>query len=520
MSRKKHIQRLIVKNTRRLEKLKERKAEQGINTPVDVLLRIEDLEAEIETLQEALINLPDVDEIEPEDYDDEPDPDTGRPQRVINTGGGTYIEGGVHTDIGDILFGRTERATGARDLRPEIDDKLIRAADDAADFPSLDAFFEQSDSGMKPWEQRIGPGMRGGGGRPASTLDQPENLSRLGLELDETALMEVIDPQMDLTQLPMVDRHTAPDSDLSLEAESNAEAWPQFVAEQLYDTRRVTLEQFQLFEWFPLTPGKFHTPRAQMERQQALEFLETRDNGQIYFNPLGKATMMRGGIGAVRLRPRQIAGEPHYFMTASSTGVCHEGFPVLIPRRFYGPLKARILDEGAAPVTLSGEMRYIPNDALTFFGRNRDIPLLYLHVDQLRQLPAPRAGVTTYYISAAISFIGRFEGREGRHAAYATFDPARSDSLTRAGEWLEQFYVSGEYKGVIITDFDEARPRFPQAVFGLPNLMAGKLNQAQAQAFLQEQGLDRQANQPFFVVYNEINTQGGAYIEGNVVATG
>jgi hypothetical protein len=366
---------------------------------------------------------------------------------------------------------------------------------------------------MKPWEQRIGPGMGSGG--PPPPAEQIEKLERACQEMDGGDLAQVIDQQTDLVHLPMVNRHTTPDTDLSLKPESNAEVWQQFISEQLYDTRRVTLEHFHLFEWFPLTPGKFHTPKAQDHRRMAYQSLERAD-GQVYFNPLGKANMIEGGIGAVRLRPRQIAGEPHYFMTASSSGVCHEGFPVLIPRRFYGPLKARILGEGAVPVTLGGEMRYIPNDTLTFFGRNREIPLLYLHVDELSVLPRPRSEVTKYYISVAVSFVGRFQEREGRYATYANFDPARPDSLERACEWLEQFYVAGEYRGDIITDFDELRPRFPQAVFGLPTLMAGRLDPDQVRDFLRGQGLDEQFNQPFFLIYREINTQGGAYIEGDV----
>ena len=76
--------------------------------------------------------------------------------------------------------------------------------------------------------------------------------------------------------------------------------------------------------------------------------------------------------------------------------------------------------------------------------------------------------------------------------------------------------MTEQHKGIIVTDFDEIQPRFPGAVFGLPDLMAGKLNSEQARAFLQGQGLGNNAGRPFFMVYKEINTQGGAYIEGDV----
>jgi hypothetical protein len=380
---------------------------------------------------------------------------------------------------------------------------------------------QAEEADFKPWEQRIAPGMRGGSSmEPGQAApEDPEKLTRACQALRHDDLEAVVDHQTDLTNLPMVDLHTTPNTDLDAKPESNAEVWRRFVEEQLYDTRRVTLEHVHLFEWFPIAPGKFHTAQARQERHMAYQMMEQID-GEVYFNPAGKASMIRGGIGAVRLRPREIAGEPHYFMTASSNGTCHEGFPVLVPRRFYGPLKARILDEGAAPVTLSGEMRYIPKDTLTFFEQHREIPLLYLHVDDLRVLEKPRAEVTSYLISVAVSFAGEFEGQQGLYATFASFDPAKRDDLAQASAWLEQVYVAGQHKGAVVTDFDEVRPRFPSAVFGLPKLMAGKLDRAKVTAWLKSQGYDEQAGKTFFVNYQEINTQGGAYIAGDLHVAG
>ena len=211
-----------------------------------------------------------------------------------------------------------------------------------------------------------------------------------------------------------------------------------------------------------------------------------------------------------------IAGEPYYFMSVSSNGVCHEGFPVLIPRRFYAEVKPVLLTDGAAPVTLSGEMRYLYDGLPSFFEGNREIPSLYLHVDELTILASPRQQVSKYTVSAAISFMGQIDGKEGIYATFSTFDPARENSLNRAINWMGQYYVSQLYKGVVITDFDEVIPRFPGAVFNLPDLMAGKLDQANIQEFLKSQGLPPDSGKKFFLVYKEINTQGGAYIEGDV----
>lgn len=384
------------------------------------------------------------------------------------------------------------------------------------DLDDLADLLPQEDPDFKPWEQRPAPGMgSGGGGRPAEAPDEPLP-ARLVQALEEHHMQGMIDQQTDLAHYPMVNRHATPDGDRHLEAASNEEVWQQFVREALYDTRRARLEHFHLFEWFPLAPGKFHTPEARDNRAAAQQMLVRLPDGRAYYDPLGKASMVRGGIGAVRLRPRMIQGEPHYFMSVSSNGVCHEGFPVLVPRRFYGPLKARLLADGAVPVSLSGEMRYLLDDMPTFFGGRREIPHLYLHVDDLSILDAPRPEVSTYTVSAAVSFVGRFQDREGLYLTYATFDPADSGSLARACQWIEGFYVSEQYRGVVVTDFDEVSPRFSNAVFGLPDLMAGKLDDQGVREFLEQHNLSPEAGRPFFLVYREINTQGGAYIEGDV----
>lgn len=375
---------------------------------------------------------------------------------------------------------------------------------------------ELPDSDFKPWEQRSAPGAgSGGGGGMARPQAEPSLPDQLCQEMQPNDLRDIVAQQTDLAYYPMVARYTTPDNDQQEIVHSNQEAWQLFLAEKLYDTRRVTLEHFHLFEWFPLAPGKFHTRAAQQQREFAREMMFTTPGGHNYFNPWGKASMIRGGIGNVRLRPRLVDGEPHYFMTVSSNATCHEGFPVLVPRRFYGPLKARLLQDGAVPVRLSGEMRYLYGDAPTFFKDSRDIPLLYLHADKVEVLPAPRPGIRQFSVSVAISFAGKFEEQDGIFATFATFNPAKAASLAHAVNWLEAFYVTKQYHGLVITDFDEIQPRFPGTVFGLPDLMAGKMDAQKVSDFLQAHGLSAQATRPFFLVYKEINTMGGDYIDGD-----
>ncbi len=375
---------------------------------------------------------------------------------------------------------------------------------------------------LPPWAQRAAPGLGGADGLPPQP--PPDELpAQVCSRMEAHELATVIADQTDLAYYGVPVHYQPPQGQAVVALDDNRAAWEHFFREDLYDTRRVRLEAVHLFEWFPLSPGRFHTGQAAQSRRLALEHLVRGADGQTWFTPGGKASMIAGGLGAVRLRPRLVNGEPHYFMTASSNGVCHEGFPVLLPRRFYAQVKPRLLAEGAAPVTLEGEMRYLSGDLPDFFGQKRELPRLLLHVDKLTLLPRPRAEVTRYLVTAAVAFLGQVEGRPGPYLTYASFDPSSRASLQQAVDWLENFYLR-QYQGQVITDFDEVMPRFPQAVFGLADVMTGRLAADRARAFLSEQGLAPDRAGPYFVIYNQtvrqIHTGGGAYVEGSVYTEG
>jgi cell division septum initiation protein DivIVA len=115
MSRKTAVETLIINHTRRLQKLKEQQALKGYNTDPELLLEIEDIEAQLGPLQTELAGLTDTDE--PATFHQT----TGgtmsyaeKPKeggRIINTGGGAYIEGSINTGGGDFV-GRDQLKSG------------------------------------------------------------------------------------------------------------------------------------------------------------------------------------------------------------------------------------------------------------------------------------------------------------------------------------------------------------------------------------------------------------------------
>jgi hypothetical protein len=367
-----------------------------------------------------------------------------------------------------------------------------------------------------------------------------EKFHRACERLESFALFNLIDRLTDLVHYRNLSQFAWNNGAKELKVGSNAEVWGRFVGEEIHDTQRVVLEEFHLFEWFPLSPGKFHSAGASKSRDIAKQYLERTADGQTYYNPMGKGLMIQGGVGNVRLLPRTISGEEHYFMTASSTGICHEGFPVLLPRRFYGDIKTRIRRDGAAPVTLRGEMRYLPDQLKTLFGSNRELPLLYLHIDKSPQPTAPRREVLNHEVSIAVSFRGEFEGKKDTFATFATFDPADQQDKERACQWIERFYIREKYQGVVLTDFDEIQPRFPskgfsmkpgalleggelstKAKFALQDLMAGTFDLKKASSDLPQYVLDDGQINIFIENYqHQISTEGGAYVAGNINTSG
>jgi hypothetical protein len=110
MSRKTDIQNLVINHTRRLQKLKEQQALKGHAADPHLLIEIEDVEVQLAQLQAELASL--ANEAEPAltspageakrvHTSNEEKPKIGK--RVINTGGGAYIEGSVHTGGGDFV---------------------------------------------------------------------------------------------------------------------------------------------------------------------------------------------------------------------------------------------------------------------------------------------------------------------------------------------------------------------------------------------------------------------------------
>jgi hypothetical protein len=254
----------------------------------------------------------------------------------------------------------------------------------------------------------------------------------------------------------------------------------------------ITLENFFLFEWFPRSPGLFYTGAGVSARGEAVRNIEKIGDGIVVYNPYGKASMLDGGVGNIRLKPIDIKNEERFLMSASSNGSCHTGFPVALPSHLYNRCIDEITGRGAVIGTFIGKLKFIPKELEDIYLGYREVPQLYLSVEELRN---PSYGqnrpLEELEVSVAVSFQSNYEGSPGIYASYVNFDPGKKGSFQERVSWMEQDYVSQKYKGEVITDFDEQKSHFAKAPFSLKKVMNLKLVQSEAGFITNELNINR-----------------------------
>lgn len=278
--------------------------------------------------------------------------------------------------------------------------------------------------------------------------------------------------------------------------QSEEQVWRKIIGQTLRPGQIVVLEDFELLEWIPRSPGLYFTERAAQSRHMAeqyvqfvpkgeseTEFAIGAEGGQVkVFNPYGKLAMLNGGIGALRLKPRTLGTREVCFITASSSGSAHKGIPLAVPEDlYYGKCGGEIQERGACRRTVVGRLKFLAGDLATIYRGYTGVPQLYLAVEDL--LPSPRREIDPK-VSVAISFSSAYEGRFQVYASYVFFSPAREGSFDRNVRWMEQVYVKAQHRGEILTDFDEQRNTFENATFSLNKVMNGRLDEQQARTVI------------------------------------
>jgi hypothetical protein len=192
--------------------------------------------------------------------------------------------------------------------------------------------------------------------------------------------------------------------------------------------------------------------------------------------PEGKASMVRGGIGAIRLAERRIDGAQTYFLGASSNGIAHQGIPIALPAGSYGDVMPAIKEHGGCRVKLVGTLQSV-TDQHPQLQFDPNVPRYCFLADEaiFRHPSAPDDLLTTVAIMFGVDKGAgeRWDSRANddhdildKSWTFCSFNPSSSGSgEQRAASWLFDYvkrYSRLEPK--ILTDFDEQYRLFAAAV--------------------------------------------------------
>jgi hypothetical protein len=280
----------------------------------------------------------------------------------------------------------------------------------------------------------------------------------------------------------------------------NSQFWNDVLDSQKVVAERVVrLNRFNIFEWIPRNPGLFHTEQGAQARHisqyhiqaitgydyeaferksdappdHAATFRDvtsgTRSARNVIYTPQGKASMLQGGIGCIRLRPVEWkTGGIRWFMSASSSTAPDEGIPLLMHDDIYQRLIDQIRQKGSRRCNIIGRTKFIPIEFSDLYSKHYRIQRLYIDVSKIED-----ASTTSEFgqVSVAASFLSHYEGRPKIYASYVTFDPGYKGAQESATDWMHEEYIRGLYKGVPLTDFDQQATEIPDTLFSLDQVL-------------------------------------------------
>lgn len=280
---------------------------------------------------------------------------------------------------------------------------------------------------------------------------------------------------------------------------SNEDFWKVLIRERNTAFKSLRLESFRIVDWFPRTPGLYHTKDALRARTDAKHYLR-EERGIKFYDPHGKYHMIEGGVGSVRFKPVTVENQECLLCTATSDNYCHSGIPLAIPDRLVSKID---FDDYKLYFNIIGKVKFLPNFLENHFRHMSRIPQIYVLVDDLEVVSTDRLAepikITPMVFFNTKSFRlqteieKEFQFNQG--VTYVNCDAHSNEELERACDWI-QLYVS-QYSGAIITNFDEQRPAFKAAPFSLQNIMNSDLF----------------TDGNIINIISTVNTNGGNYIE-------
>jgi hypothetical protein len=331
-------------------------------------------------------------------------------------------------------------------------------------------------------------------------------------------------------------RTETPEAGERQDYEANATFWDDAIRQRVRSGTPISLRGFWISEWLPLSPGLFHTPQAQAQRKNANShvmsgkgraraeemlrreglpvaevhrLMEAVPRGATYvYDPYGKAAMLAGGVGTVRLAERWSPDGTVWLLGASANATMHEGVVVALPADVYGRHIDEIASRGAAWCQVAGELRTLESHGDLAGLWASGIPRAYILVEEL--ILAKRKPPKSLLATGAV-VIESERPAASRHgpfySAYVSFVPGDNPTIHAAVRWLDDVYAGEFLGGRVVTDFDQQVARFDRAPFSVSAIATGRVDRAAALTVV-ERVEPRRAIYNYFVErIDQINTE-------------
>lgn len=257
----------------------------------------------------------------------------------------------------------------------------------------------------------------------------------------------------------------------------NESFWRDALSQKLYPGKRIKLKDFHIIEWLPFSPGCFFTPTAIQARKDAL--ILWQDKLQEY-SPNGKASMISGGIGSIRLAEKIVDENTIYFLGVSSSGISHEGIPIVLKSTCYNQIIELIKTHGGSKATLLGYLKQLPGNIISL-NYAQGIPRYCFCTEEILS-PKPSEN-NSLLVTVAIMFLTHPEkyinlSSRNHSWSYCSFVPRASNNLEKEVDWLTQYAKRySEGSPLILTDFDEQYQLFDCKIeFPISDIVSGKIN--------------------------------------------
>ena len=265
--------------------------------------------------------------------------------------------------------------------------------------------------------------------------------------------------------------------------ENNESFWEDIIENKLYEGAYISLKEFNLTEWIPLSPGSYFLPESKRAREDAKRYFFSEG---LEYLPTGKNYMVLGGMGSLRLSSKYINYKRYFFLGATSNGVTHQGIPIAIKEDDYTKLIGKIKDEGGVLCNISGSLEVIPK-SISIIQYKGKIAKYYILVDKIEFIDFSQKNVLASTIAimfpssyrSDIADFGDYQTNLNKSWSFCYFNPSSDESLNKAILWLTDY--ANRYSRMdnppIFNDFDEYYNHFPNRIeFTLKSLISGEID--------------------------------------------